>query len=93
MTLDACSHGVKQLEVPTKLCLVAVLAQSFAQSYRFGFGQNGCAAEVSLPLVAHAVGQVARTTLTVLDLALPGDAEALFGTLVGLHLRHDANPQ
>lgn len=74
-------------------CLVAVLAQCFAQSHRFGFCQNGCTAEITLPLVAHTVSQVARTALTVLDLALPGDAEALLGTLVGLHLRHDANPQ
>lgn len=84
---------MNQFKVPPELCLVAVLAQSFTQSHRFGFGQNGCAAEVSLPLVAHAVSQVARAALTVLDLALPGDAEALLGTLVGLHLRHDAIPQ
>src|SRR5436189_5500379 len=44
--------------------------------------------QFSLPLGRHAAGQVAGAGTAVLDLAGGGQAEAFFGSLVGLLLGH-----
>ena len=45
--------------------------------------------QVPPPLLAHAAGEVAGAGAAVLDLAGGGQAEAFFGSLVGLLLGHE----
>jgi hypothetical protein len=69
--------------------LVAVSVECFGDVVRKRLTKDGGSAKVSPTLFGDGNGQVASSCLTVLDLALGGDAKTLFGSLVGLHLGHD----
>lgn len=76
--------------MPVPFCqLITVSAQGFANLGRFDLTNAIGTAEVSLTLVAHPSGQVARARIAMLDLARRRNAKAFLGSLVGFLLRHD----
>ncbi len=70
------------------LKLVAVSGQSDRDFRRVVFVQHMGATQVTLTLVGHSRGQVARAGMTVLDLAVGSYAKALFRAFVCLLLGH-----
>lgn len=69
--------------------LVAMFSQCPSDRLRCRLIDNTGATEVPFPLVTHPCLQVASTTLAVLRLTLGGEAESLFGALMGLHFGHN----
>src|SRR6056297_807089 len=66
--------------------LVTVFAQSRLNHRLHAGVERRRAAQVTLPLVRHPTGEVARTARAVHCLACCRQAEPLLGSLVGLHL-------
>ncbi len=58
-----------------------------------GLIQNLRTAEIAAALLRHPGGQMARAGLPMLRFATGSEAESLFGTLVGFHLRHSGTWQ
>lgn len=68
---------------------VTVLAECAGDRVHGRIGNDSRSAQISLPLGAHAGGQVAGTTLPVLGFSLGGESKSLLGPFVGFLLGHD----
>ena len=71
--------------------LVAISAQRFVDHRLVALRQNASTTQVSLALLAHANGQVARASTAVLHFPISCDPKTFFGCLVRLHLGHKSS--
>lgn len=69
--------------------LIAVSSQGFGNHFAVAVGRDRGAAEIPLALLVHPSCKVTGASLTMLGLALGGQAEPLFGPFVCFLLWHD----